>query len=491
RGVMDEGVGVGEVDAGGHPMQVGLAAGSAGLELAAGVGVGRVWQLSGVDTRRVLVEVLRVQAMVAAVVAAVVGHAEATGVRSEVGASSTARWLASTARMTQGQANEWVRVATAVGRQPQAGGLLATGVAGVEHALVVATTLERVDLLAGVDPDTRARAVGFLVEQAAVLDPIGLARVGRGLVEALTTVSVDAPGEQAGVEREAVDRGGDRFFHHRREADGTWSGRYRGLDAVSGAALEAFLYHAGLLVPAGETSPHADTSTSTDPHAGTDPHADTGPDRGAGAGGGGGLVGGDRRTSAQRRLDGLGALARYGLAHADLAGDAEGRQPVLVVTCEYDTLSGQLAGGRLDTGEPVPVHQLRRLACTARILPVVMGGASRVLDLGRARRLFSGAQRRALGLRDRGCSFPGCDAPPRARQAHHQWYWEHAGPTDLDNGCLLCDYHHGRVHREGWTSRLSPVNGHVQWQPPPVLDPSQRWQQHHRHRVRELTSTAA
>ncbi|MHB1801698.1 MAG: HNH endonuclease signature motif containing protein [Actinomycetes bacterium] len=474
---MDEGVGVGEVDAGGHPLLVGLAAGLAGLELAAGTGAQRVWQLSEQDTSRALVEVLRVQAMATAVVSAVLWHAEARGVRTELGASTTARWLAARARITQADANEHLRVAVAVQRHPEVAGLLATGVAGVEHAKVVATVLERIDALGGVDAQTRGTAVAFLLEQAAVLDPIGLSRAGRGLVEALTTVSVDAPGEQADVEREAVDRGGDRFFHHRREADGTWSGRYRGLDAVSGAALGVFLYHAGLSQP----------STVDDPR---------GVLEGAGAGdgvleGAGDPVVRDRRTSAQRRLDGLGALARYGLAHADLAGDAEGRQPVLVVTCEYDTLSGQLAGGRLDTGEPVPVHQLRRLACTARILPVVMGGDSRVLDLGRARRLFSGAQRRALGLRDRGCSFPGCDAPPRACQAHHQWYWEHAGPTDLDNGCLLCDYHHGRVHREGWTSRLSPVNGHVQWQPPPVLDPSQRWQQHHRHRVRELTSTAA
>jgi hypothetical protein len=40
-----------------------------------------------------------------------------------------------------------------------------------------------------------------------------------------------------------------------------------------------------------------------------------------------------------------------------------------------------------------------------------------VLDVGRTRRLFVGALRHALELRDGGCAFPGCDRPPRWCQA--------------------------------------------------------------------------
>ena len=69
--------------------------------------------------------------------------------------------------------------------------------------------------------------------------------------------------------------------------------------------------------------------------------------------------------------------------------------------------------GWLDTGEPISAAEARRMACDAQILPAVLGGDSQVLDLGRARRLFTGPIRRALILRDRGCGFPGCDRPAR------------------------------------------------------------------------------
>jgi hypothetical protein len=73
------------------------------------------------------------------------------------------------------------------------------------------------------------------------------------------------------------------------------------------------------------------------------------------------------------------------------------------------------------------------------------------LDLGRAQRRFNRRQFRALALRDGGCAFPGCDRPPKWCDAHHLRWWEHGGPTDLDNGCLLCRRHHVLIHKRGWT----------------------------------------
>jgi hypothetical protein len=59
------------------------------------------------------------------------------------------------------------------------------------------------------------------------------------------------------------------------------------------------------------------------------------------------------------------------------------------------------------------------MACCAGIIPAVLGTTGQVLDLGRERRLFTGAARRALILRDRGCAFPGCDRPPKWTEGHH------------------------------------------------------------------------
>ena len=80
------------------------------------------------------------------------------------------------------------------------------------------------------------------------------------------------------------------------------------------------------------------------------------------------------------------------------------------------------------------------------------------LDVGRAHRRFTPRQVRALVVRDGGCVFPGCDRRPKWCDAHHLRPWEDDGPTDLDNGCLLCRRHHVLVHN-GWTLRRDRVTG--------------------------------
>ena len=54
--------------------------------------------------------------------------------------------------------------------------------------------------------------------------------------------------------------------------------------------------------------------------------------------------------------------------------------------------------GTLGDGTRISASEVRRLACTAGILPAVLDGNSEVLDLGRTRRLFSAAQRKALAI---------------------------------------------------------------------------------------------
>jgi hypothetical protein len=67
---------------------------------------------------------------------------------------------------------------------------------------------------------------------------------------------------------------------------------------------------------------------------------------------------------------------------------------------------------------------------------------------------------RALVARDGGCAFPGCDRKPRWCDAHHLKHWEDDGPTDLDNGCLLCRRHHTLVHN-GWTLERNTHTGQI------------------------------
>jgi hypothetical protein len=92
---------------------------------------------------------------------------------------------------------------------------------------------------------------------------------------------------------------------------------------------------------------------------------------------------------------------------------------------------------------------------------------------GRKKRYFTRAQRRALATRDGGCVFPGCGAPPSWCHAHHVVEWRNGGPTDVDNGVLLCAFHHRLIHRGEFQLRM--VRGRPQLLSPRWVDPQQQW----------------
>ncbi|MET9021260.1 DUF222 domain-containing protein [Actinopolymorpha sp. NPDC004070] len=127
-------------------------------------------------------------------------------------------------------------------------------------------------------------------------------------------------------------------------------------------------------------------------------------------------------------------------------------------------------------GEPISVATIRRMACDANIIPVVLGGNGEVLDVGMADRFFTEAQRRALAVRDGShCHFPECQVPERRCVAHHMNPWDSFGPTDLANGVLLCKAHHTFVHHRGWQVRMG-AHGHPEYIPPEWVDPQQKVQ---------------
>ncbi|WP_307794659.1 HNH endonuclease signature motif containing protein, partial [Winogradskya humida] len=191
----------------------------------------------------------------------------------------------------------------------------------------------------------------------------------------------------------------------------------------------------------------------------------------------------DKRTPSQQRADALTEICRLALRTTDLPVDG-GEPPQLSVAVTYGPLAQALGVGTTDTGVRVSPDTVRRLACDARILPLVLGGQSQILNAGRRRRNATGALRRALHLRDRGCAFPGCDRPPRWTDAHHVWHWAAGGPTNLDNLVLLCVRHHKVLHdpRAGWQIRLAP-DRRPDFIPPPDIDPHQKpcRNQYHQH----------
>ena len=135
----------------------------------------------------------------------------------------------------------------------------------------------------------------------------------------------------------------------------------------------------------------------------------------------------------------------------------------IVVTMTLDQLMAKLEQAgvcTLDTGGRISASEARRLACRAGIIPMVLGGRSQPLDVGRKRRFHTEAQRLAMAVRDGGCTAKGCDAPPALCHAHHDDSWGSGGPTNVETGRLLCGRHHRRLHDPTFRTTHSP-NGKV------------------------------
>ena len=171
----------------------------------------------------------------------------------------------------------------------------------------------------------------------------------------------------------------------------------------------------------------------------------------------------DQRPSRQRRFEALLEVVRRGVASAD--GVPTTPKAQLMVTMDLPDLLARTGAGTVlgssVTGDLIGPETVRRIACGAGVTPVVLSGKGEILDLGRAQRLFSAAQIRALWLRDQHCTYPGCTVPASWSDAHHLWHWADGGPTDLDFAALTCDRHHTVIHRKGLHGHV--LDGKVVW----------------------------
>jgi len=143
---------------------------------------------------------------------------------------------------------------------------------------------------------------------------------------------------------------------------------------------------------------------------------------------------------------------------SDTASDVSARAEI-VVHVDLETLKhGLHAGGTCRTalGADLPVETVRRLACEAEILPVVLDGRSVPIDVGRSKRLATVHQRRALEAIHPTCAIPDCEVIFDHCNVHHIEYWENGGSTDLNNMVPLCSRHHHAAHEGGWKLTVDP-----------------------------------
>ena len=89
--------------------------------------------------------------------------------------------------------------------------------------------------------------------------------------------------------------------------------------------------------------------------------------------------------------------------------------------------------------------------CDTGSVTVTLDDNGQCVNVGRTQRLFTARQRVGLGVRDGGCLWPGCDRPPAWCEAHHINHWNgDSGETNIEDGVLLCRFHHVLLHNNGW-----------------------------------------
>lgn len=92
-------------------------------------------------------------------------------------------------------------------------------------------------------------------------------------------------------------------------------------------------------------------------------------------------------------------------------------------------------------------------------------------------------------MRDGGCVWPHCTAPPGWCEAHHVKEYDAGGETNVDNGVLLCSAHHHMLHASAFTMKM--VDGRPRLLAPPWIDPGQRWRTLGRARVTMIAKVSA
>ena len=385
--------------------------------------------LSDADLTALLDTATRAVARATAAATRAAAEADRRRLGDRIGARHSAVWWAHRSRLTRGEAGRLLALGRSLDRQLHApvAAALTEGRILVDQAAVIVQAVESLpaDLT---DPTLAAQARDHLLTAADEHDARALRILGKRVLDILAPQIAEAH-EQRLLEREEQAAASAARFTMVDDGHGRCHGRF------TLPTLHAEMLRTHLLALANPRRHPTPGSESCPPHTSMG-HAGHGPT-------------GDPATSGPVITpERLGqALMEYVERYpADGLPDTAGIPTTLTVTMSLDSLLSGLGAATLDTGARISAGEARRLACQAGLVPAVFGGGSEVLDLGRLSRFFLVGQRRAMALRDQGCTTIGCGLPPSVCHAHHDHPWGQGGPTDLDRGRLLCPRHHRLAH---------------------------------------------
>ncbi|WRH16145.1 DUF222 domain-containing protein [Microbacterium sp. JZ37] len=170
----------------------------------------------------------------------------------------------------------------------------------------------------------------------------------------------------------------------------------------------------------------------------------------------------DTRSPGQKRHDAFFAMIQAASRAAETPA-LGGAAPTVMIhitaddltTTDTDTGAGRRGIAHLDgVDAPVPATVARRIGCTGDILRALFTPEGRILELRSIQRCFTPTQRKAIVARDGGCIIPGCTIPAAWCEIHHVQDHAQGGPTETDNGVLLCWWHHHHLDTSGWNIHM-------------------------------------
>ncbi len=364
---------------------------------------------------------------------ALISELGSRGLARERACASTTVLLRQVLRIGPGEAAARVKAAGELGPRraltgeplppvfPAVAAAQAAGQVSPGHALVITRTVNALPFAVQAEHDESVQAV--LLAHATEFDPPMLAQLARRISD---TVNPD------GIYTEERDRARRRDFTVRQRRDG--SAQVTG--ELTAVCAEAVL---SVLDAVGKPAPAEDGTL-------------------------------DPRTPGQRRHDALqdGMLAAL---RSEQLPACNGVAATIVLTMtpeQIETRTGLVTTGH---GALITVEQALSLAGDARVMPVVLTKTKEITAYGDTHRIFTEGQRLAMIARDQGCSFPGCSVGPAWCQAHHITDFAISRRTSVDDGTLLCGFHHREHPALGWTCRM--IDGVPHWTPPAWLDPQQ------------------